>query len=78
MDVNGWFGVVAPAATPEPALERLNAAFQAALGEPEIRARLADIGAEAQPGPRSAFADWLTTEPSRWSETVRAAGIRID
>lgn len=78
MDVNGWFGTVAPSATPEPALERLNAAFRATLEEPDTRARLAEIGAEATPGPRSAFTDWLAVERARWSETVRAARIRIE
>ncbi len=78
MDVNGWFGCVAPAATPEPVLEQLNAAFRAALEEPEVRARLADIGADPAPGPRAAFAEWLTKERARWSETVRSAAIRIE
>ena len=78
MDVNGWFGMAAPAATPEPVLDRLNAAAQATLSDPETRARLAEIGAEATPGPRSAFSAWLEEERRRWSETVRAARIRIE
>jgi tripartite-type tricarboxylate transporter receptor subunit TctC len=78
MDVNGWFGCVAPAATPAPVLDRLNAAFAGALAEPEVRAKLTEIGADPTPGPRSAFAAWLTKERARWSETVRSAGIRIE
>ena len=78
MDVNGWFGMAAPAATPGPVLDALNAAVQATLSDAEIRARLAEIGATATPGPRGAFAAWLDAERARWSETVRAARIRIE
>jgi len=78
MDVNGWFGMAAPAATPAPVLEQLNAAVQATLSDPETSARLAEIGATATPGPRSAFQAWLEAERGRWSETVRAARIRIE
>jgi tripartite-type tricarboxylate transporter receptor subunit TctC len=78
LDVNGWFGMVVPAATPEPVLDRLNAAVQATLSDPEIRARLAEIGAAATPGSRATFGAWLDAERTRWSETVRAARIRIE
>ncbi|MBX6373795.1 MAG: tripartite tricarboxylate transporter substrate binding protein [Acetobacteraceae bacterium] len=78
MDVNGWFGVVAATATPEPALARLNAALRAVLEQPEVRGRIAELGAVAAPGPREAYAAMLAAERRRWAETVRAARIRIE
>ncbi len=78
MDVNGWFGAVMPATTPVPAVERLNAALQQVLAQPEVATRLRDIGAEPTPGPPQRFADWLAAERRRWSEAVAAARIRIE
>ena len=45
-----WYGVVAPAGTPAPIVERLNAEINRALASPELRARLDAEGAEAAPG----------------------------
>lgn len=77
-EVAGWFGVMAPAATPATVVQRLNAEFNAALALPEVRARLAELGVEPAGGTPAAFGTLLEAERLRWSEAVRAAQVRIE
>ncbi|MCU0987161.1 MAG: tripartite tricarboxylate transporter substrate binding protein [Acetobacteraceae bacterium] len=72
-----WSGLVVPAATPDPAVARLNAVCNEALAQPEIVARLAELGAMATPDSPAAFAGLLQSERAQWSEAVRRAGIRV-
>lgn len=74
-----WHGVLAPAGTPAPLLAAANAAFNAALAVPEVRARLEGVqGAEIVGGPPEAFGAFIASEIARWTPVVRAAGIRAD
>jgi tripartite-type tricarboxylate transporter receptor subunit TctC len=73
-----WFGILAPAKTPEPAIAKLEAAIHEMLGDPTIRARLTEQGAEvADLGPAQ-FADFLREETARLSGAIRRANIRLD
>jgi len=78
IDAETWIMAVAPAGTPAAVLARLNAAFNAAVGEQEVRRRLSDIGTEAigDSTPESAAAH-VRAEIARWRAVVRRAGIRI-
>ena len=71
-----WHSFVAPAATPEPVLARLNAALVQCLRLPEVTARLTGIGFSVVAGSRAEMAARVTTELARWNDVVRAAGIR--
>ncbi|MFN6955895.1 MAG: Bug family tripartite tricarboxylate transporter substrate binding protein [Acetobacteraceae bacterium] len=77
-DAASWTMAVAPAGTPAPVLMRLNAAFNAAVAEEEVRRRLADIGTEAiaDSTPESAAAH-IRVEIARWRAVVQRAGLRI-
>jgi tripartite-type tricarboxylate transporter receptor subunit TctC len=72
----GWFGLVAPARTPAPIIERLNAAFTEALREPEVVGRLRSLGTEPRPTTPEAFAAYLREELAKWAEVVRVSGAR--
>jgi tripartite-type tricarboxylate transporter receptor subunit TctC len=72
-----WSGLAVPAATPEAAVARLNAACNEALAQPDTQARLAELGATPTPGTPEAFAALLQAERRQWSEAVRTAGIRV-
>jgi tripartite-type tricarboxylate transporter receptor subunit TctC len=74
----GWFGLVAPARTPEPVLRRLNEAFVAALREPAVAERIRTIGAEPRPGTPEEFAAFIRSETRKWAEVVRASGAKPD
>ncbi len=74
-----WHGVLAPAGTPTPVIAAANAAFNAALAVPELRARLeATQGAEIVGGVPQAFGEFIAAEIAKWGPVVRAAGIRAD
>jgi tripartite-type tricarboxylate transporter receptor subunit TctC len=73
-----WFGILAPAKTPAPVIAKLQAAIHDMLGDPAIRARLTEQGAEvADLGPAQ-FADFLHEETARLSAVIRRANIRLD
>ncbi|MFT8246333.1 Bug family tripartite tricarboxylate transporter substrate binding protein [Roseomonas sp. BN140053] len=74
----GWFGLVAPAATPAPVLDRLNAVFVAALRDPAVRQRLQAIGCEPRPLSAQEFRDSIRAESIKWDEVVERANIRPD
>jgi tripartite-type tricarboxylate transporter receptor subunit TctC len=71
-----WFGVVAPAATPEPVLVALDAGLRRALASPALRTRLGEAGFRVAPGGRAEFATLIRSETTRWAEVVRATGFR--
>ncbi|WP_431282029.1 Bug family tripartite tricarboxylate transporter substrate binding protein [Humitalea sp. 24SJ18S-53] len=75
----GWFGVLAPAGTPEPILERLFQETTAVLREPEIAARIIAGGSVPQPSAsRAAFAAFMAAETARWRPVVVATGASVD
>ena len=78
-DVRDWQGLVVPAKTPRPVIDRLAAELAKVLEQPEIKQRLAGIGMEpvADSSPE-AFDALIQSELARWAKVVRDAGIRID
>jgi len=77
-DVVGFYGVLAPAATPKPVLDKLAAAFKGALETPDIRTRMVAQGADpAYLGPE-AFASYLAAEMPKWAKAVKDSGAKLD
>ncbi len=72
------YGIVAPAGTPRPIIERLNAALRSALAAPEVQARLAAEGAEIMPSTPEDYAADIDREERKWSEIVRRSGAKAD
>jgi tripartite-type tricarboxylate transporter receptor subunit TctC len=72
------FGLVAPAGTPAAVIDKLNAAVNAGLGSPEMRASLARIGIEPRSGTPAEFAAIVAGEASKWAEIVRITGIKVE
>ena len=77
-EVSSWYGVLAPAGTPEPILARLNAEVLKALQSPEVRESLAGEGGEVLGGTRAQFAAFLTAEQAKWAKVVKDVGVKID
>jgi tripartite-type tricarboxylate transporter receptor subunit TctC len=73
-----WFGLQAPARTPQAALERYIAAVGAAVAEPATQARIRDIGASTLPLMGAEFDRFIAAENDKWREVVRVANIRLD
>ncbi len=74
-EASGWFGVGAPAKTPEPIVGTLNNEINAALADPGIRARLADFGTEPMPMTRAEFSKFIGDETEKWAKVIHAANI---
>jgi tripartite-type tricarboxylate transporter receptor subunit TctC len=77
-DVNTWFGLFGPAGLAPDVTQRLNGAFVAALGSPELKARLATLMAEAMPGTPQQFGDFVKAELAKYQQVVKASGARVD
>ncbi len=73
-----WVGLFAPAGTPRPVVERLDAATRGALASPELRARFAELGLEPFPAGPEELGAFLAAEIERWVRVVRGADIRLD
>jgi tripartite-type tricarboxylate transporter receptor subunit TctC len=77
-DVSTWFGVFAPTGTPAPIVARLNESFTAALRTPEMRERLARMGAEPAPMSSAQFAELVKAELAKYEKVVKFSGARVD
>jgi len=77
-DVVGFYGVLAPAGTPRPVLERLSAAFKAVLESPDLRSRMVQQGADPAFLGHEDFGRFLATELPRWAQAVKDSGAKLD
>lgn len=73
-----WFGVVAPAGTPQPIIDRLNAAVNAALKDPAYRATVESQGAEVAGGSPAEFRQFIQSESVKWSQLIKDRGIQLN
>ena len=73
-----WSGLVAPAGTPKPIIDKLNAEVVKALKRPEMMQRLKDEGSDALGGTPQQFTDFMKGEIAKWGAVVREAGIKLD
>ena len=77
-DIDTWFGVLAPAGIPAEALGRLHDELVHALGEPEVKERLAKFGAEPGGNTPAQFAAFIKGEIPKYARIVKASGARVD
>jgi tripartite-type tricarboxylate transporter receptor subunit TctC len=70
------YGIVAPAGTPRPIVDKLNAALNAALGDADIKKRLAVDGAEVLPGTPEAYGADIAAEEAKWSAVIKKTGVK--
>ncbi len=73
-----WWGIEAPAGTPEPVVTRLNKALNKALRDESVQRSLAKLGARALPGSPSAFKQFTDQESGELAEVIKAAHIKVD
>jgi len=75
-EFTGWFGVLAPAATPREIITRLNREIAAVLEEDEVRKHLTDGGLEVASGSPEAFTEIIRRDYAKFSRIIREAGIK--
>jgi len=76
--VSLWYGLLAPAGTPVPIIQKINREVVKALDAPDVRERLQAQGAEPMPGTPEAFASFMQEEMARWAPVVKQAGVKLD
>ena len=76
--VKNWFGVAAPAGTPNDRVNRLQASISKALSDPEMIKTLAGLGVEPVGDTPVQFGNYIKTESERWQKLISSSGIKID
>jgi tripartite-type tricarboxylate transporter receptor subunit TctC len=70
-----YYGLVAPAGTPKPIIDRLNTELRAALASDEVKKQLGADGTEITPGTPEDYAAFIDKDEKKWSELVKASGV---
>jgi tripartite-type tricarboxylate transporter receptor subunit TctC len=70
-----YYGLVAPAGTPRPVVDRLNKTLRDALASDDVRKQLAEDGTEISPDTPEDYADFIDRDEKKWSELVKASGV---
>jgi len=76
--VSSWVGILAPAKTPQPVIDRLNRELNAVLVAPDTVEQLAKLGIAPTPGTPEAFAVQLRTDLAKYGKVVATAGIKAE
>jgi tripartite-type tricarboxylate transporter receptor subunit TctC len=77
-EASAWFGLGAPKGTPAEIVDKLNAAVNAGLADPKLKARLADLGGTMLVGPPADFGKLIAEETEKWAKVVKFSGARPD
>jgi tripartite-type tricarboxylate transporter receptor subunit TctC len=77
-EATGWNGLVAPAGTPAPIIEKLNGAFVKVLRTPAVASYLSGQGADPDSGTAAEFAAYIKAEIAKWAKVVQDSGARVD
>ena len=77
-EASAWFGLGAPKGTPAEIVDKLNAAVNAGLADPKLKARLADLGGTMLVGTPADFGKLIAEETEKWAKVVKFSGARPD
>jgi tripartite-type tricarboxylate transporter receptor subunit TctC len=77
-EASAWFGVGAPKDTPAETIDKLNNAINAALADPNIKARIADLGGDPFRSSPADLGEFIVEESEKWGKVVRAANIKVE
>jgi len=78
VNVSLWYGLLAPAGTPRPVIEKLNHSVNDVLNSKEVVERLQAQGAEPMRGSPDAFASFMREERAKWAPVVKAANVKAE
>lgn len=77
-EATNWYGMVAPAGTPQPIIERLHQETVAILNLPDIRKALLNSGIEALSSSPQQFAAYIKSETDKWTKVIKASSLRVE
>jgi tripartite-type tricarboxylate transporter receptor subunit TctC len=75
-DASLYYGLVAPAGTPRPVIDKLNAALRAALASDDVKKRLVSDGTEVTPSTPEEYSAFIDKDETKWSKIVKASGAK--
>jgi tripartite-type tricarboxylate transporter receptor subunit TctC len=75
-DMDSWAGIVAPAHTPPPIVTKLNKELRKIIDDPDVNAKLGNVGFEAFSSTPKEFGDFIKVQLDKWGKMVRDAGIQ--
>jgi tripartite-type tricarboxylate transporter receptor subunit TctC len=75
-EASAWYGVAAPKGTPAEIIDKLNREINAALADPRMKARLADLGSTPLIGSPEEFGKLIADEAEKWGKVIRATNIK--
>jgi tripartite-type tricarboxylate transporter receptor subunit TctC len=78
VEVNAWYGVFAPAATPAAVVQRINQEINAVIKLPDVRERLLGAGVEPLGGTPQVLADFMKADTQRYGQLARELGVKAD
>jgi tripartite-type tricarboxylate transporter receptor subunit TctC len=78
VEMASWLVLLAPARTPRPIVDRLNAEVNTAIQEPELRDKILKLGAVPEGGSPQDVAAFLHAEAAKWKQVIETAGIKIE
>jgi tripartite-type tricarboxylate transporter receptor subunit TctC len=76
--MSSWLALLAPAGTPRAVIDHLNAAVNAAVGEPQLRQKIMDLGVVSEGGSPEDLAAFLNSESQKWKRVIEIAAVRIE
>ena len=76
LEVTDWYGIGVPKKTPTEIVEKLNKEINAALADPKLKARFADLGGTVFPTSPAEFGKFIAAETEKWAKVIRAANIK--
>jgi len=77
-EASSWYGIGAPRNTPAEIVDKLNREVNAALADPKMKARLADLGGMMVPGAPSDFGKLVAAETDKWAKVIKFAAIKAE
>ena len=78
VEASFWAGIAAPKNTPAAIVDKLNKEINAALADPRMKARFADLNFTVSPGSPAEFGQFLAEDTEKWRKVVKFAGLKAD
>jgi tripartite-type tricarboxylate transporter receptor subunit TctC len=75
-EASAWYGIGAPKGTPVEIIDKLNAAINAILADPQAKGRFTELGASLLPSSSADFAKLIAAETEKWGKVIKFAGIK--
>jgi tripartite-type tricarboxylate transporter receptor subunit TctC len=77
-EASQWIGLAAPKDTPREIIDKLNAAINAALADPKVKTRFAELGGTVMPGSPADFSKLVADETEKWGKVIQQAKIKVE